>query len=266
MFGDFDKYSLKELYDVYLKATYNLEIGGKKFTKGETIAKFDKITIAAIQAIRNVTNATGGYKNRVQVTWGDIKEVVFNFAQGTFSNTHFGLMTNSRILRVEKEDTKAVRIPYEEKLESDETGQITLKHKPLDNTLFIYDEKFNKILDYQIEEEKIKNLEPYTNYVIRYDYCYTNGANIVVLGRELITGDLMLEGKTRLKEDETGRVVTGLVTVPRIKLMSDLSIRLGSEANPVVANFLMTGLPTGNRRNPEIFDLVVLNDDIDADF
>ena len=266
MFGDFDKYSLKELYDVYLKATYNLEIGGRKFAKGETIAKFDRITIAAIQAVRDISQATGGYKNRVQVTWEDIKEVVFNFAQGTFSNTHFALMTNSRLLRIEKQSEKAVRVPTEERLEADENGQITLKNVPLSDTLFIYDENFDNVWNCIVEGKNITQLKPYSNYIIRYDYCYTNGANIAVLGRELITGDLMLEGKTRLKEDETGRVVTGLVTIPRIKLMSDLSMRLGSEANPVVGSFSMIGLPTGNKRNPEIFDLVVLNDDIDADF
>jgi hypothetical protein len=49
----------------------------------------------------------------------------------------------------------------------------------------------------------------------------------VKVGRRLIEGYLRLEGKTRLKDDNTGQVVTGLIVIPRLKLMSDLSMRLG---------------------------------------
>jgi hypothetical protein len=35
--------AMKELYDVFLKATYPIEIGDKRIEEGETIALFDKI-------------------------------------------------------------------------------------------------------------------------------------------------------------------------------------------------------------------------------
>jgi hypothetical protein len=35
--------SFKELYDVYLKATYPMEIGNRKFEVGEPIAHLDRI-------------------------------------------------------------------------------------------------------------------------------------------------------------------------------------------------------------------------------
>jgi hypothetical protein len=41
-----NEFSLKELYDVRLKATYPIEIGNHKFAPGETIAFFDKLTLA----------------------------------------------------------------------------------------------------------------------------------------------------------------------------------------------------------------------------
>ena len=40
------EYSLKELYDVVIKATYPLEINGKTILENETIAAFDKIQVA----------------------------------------------------------------------------------------------------------------------------------------------------------------------------------------------------------------------------
>jgi hypothetical protein len=45
-FGDDYNFSMKELYDVTLKATYNLEIGGRTFEEGEVIADFDNIIIS----------------------------------------------------------------------------------------------------------------------------------------------------------------------------------------------------------------------------
>jgi hypothetical protein len=43
----------KELYDVSLKATYLIEIGGRKIEVGETIAAFDKIQIANFEERKN---------------------------------------------------------------------------------------------------------------------------------------------------------------------------------------------------------------------
>jgi hypothetical protein len=34
---------IKELYDVTLKATYKIEVGGREIEPGETVAAFDKI-------------------------------------------------------------------------------------------------------------------------------------------------------------------------------------------------------------------------------
>jgi hypothetical protein len=42
-------------------------------------------------------------------------------------------------------------------------------------------------------------------------------------------------------------------------------MRLGKNANPVVANFKAVALPTGTRENMSIMDILFLNDDIDSD-
>ena len=75
----------------------------------------------------------------------------------------------------------------------------------------------------------------------------------------------MKRDKTRLKDDNTGRTVTALITMPRLKLMSDLSMRLGPQANPVVANFYGVASPVGGKGNKQVVDYIILNQDIDAD-
>jgi hypothetical protein len=36
----------------------------------------------------------------------------------------------------------------------------------------------------------------------------------------------------RVKDDVTGKVTTGIINIPKLRLMSDLSIRVGSDAIP----------------------------------
>ena len=47
--------------------------------------------------------------------------------------------------------------------------------------------------------------------------------------------------------------------------MSDLSMRLGKNANPVVANFRAKAIPSGNKGSADVMDIFFLNDDIDSD-
>ena len=84
------------------------------------------------------------------------------------------------------------------------------------------------------------------------------------VGQELIKGFLQLEGKTRVKDDITGKTHTAILRIPRLKLVSDLSMRLGREAGPLLANFSAVGYPEAGREKT-VMELLFLNDDIDAE-
>jgi hypothetical protein len=81
----------------------------------------------------------------------------------------------------------------------------------------------------------------------------------------LTNGYLSLEGKTRVKDDITGQVTTGIIKIPKLKLMSDLSMRLGQDAVPVVGRLDAIAVPTGERGHKKVMELIFLNDDIDSD-
>ena len=80
-----NEFGLKELYDLTLKATYPIEMAGRKFEPGEVVARFDKIQIANFKEITSRVSANGGYDNRTHVIWEDPKEIQLNFTQGIFS-------------------------------------------------------------------------------------------------------------------------------------------------------------------------------------
>ena len=71
--------------------------------------------------------------------------------------------------------------------------------------------------------------------------------------------------KTRVKDDITGQTHTGIIYIPRLKLVSDLSMRLGENAQPIVGRLDATAIPTGDRKNTEVMKIIFLDDDIDSD-
>jgi len=80
-----------------------------------------------------------------------------------------------------------------------------------------------------------------------------------------LRGFLELEGKTRVKDDTSGLITTGIIKIPKLKLMSGLSIKLGAQVNPVVGTFDAVGVPVEMRHNSYVAEFCFLNNDIDSD-
>ena len=231
---------MKELYDVVLKATYPIEMGKRVIEEGEVILAFDNIQIAGLNEVKNYVAAQGGFDNRELVTWETTKELPLNFSQGVILITH------------------------REHHESDENGKIELKQVPVGKA-FVYNEETGEKLDHTLSEQEITISEPFVNVYITYESEYKNGGSVIKMGNRLFRGYLKLQAKTRLKEDTNGRTVTGIFEIPKLKLMSDLSIRLGRNVDPATVTFKAVGVPTGGRGTSYVCNLYSLNDDIDSD-
>lgn len=258
-----DLFSFKELYECFLKITYPLEVAGRQYEVGEVIAKFDKIQIAGLQELSRLATANGGFDNRAHVFWQETKEIALNFSQGVFSKLHFALLSNSRLLNIATGNI--ILVSKEEEKESSELGVISLSEIPKQN-LFVYNKDTGEKLTYSVTGDKELTITTgFTTVIVDYEYEYDNGGQVVKIGQSLIPGYLTLEGKTRVKDDNTGQTVTGIIKIPKLKLMSDLSMRLGSQAQPVGANFSAVGVPVGSRGNTYVSEFYFLNNDIDSD-
>ena len=254
--------SFKSLEVVRLKATYNIEIGNQEFEEGETIALFDKITISGLNELKDVVAARGGYGNPGLVYWETTKELHLNFSQGVFSKTHFGLLTNSKLITIEEEEP--ILITKTEELESNENGFLTPTEVPQDQ-IFVYDKETGEKLEQYRVGDLLAIGKPFVNTITTYRYNCMSGGTIARIGQRLLNGFVELEGKTRVKDDTSGLITTGIIRIPKLKLMSGLSIRLGAQANPVVANFSAVGVPVGSRNQSYVAEFIFLNDDIDSD-
>lgn len=259
---DNNNFGLKELYEATLKLTYPMEIGGVSYESGEIIAFFDKISLAVIEDEKSVKSAHGGFNDRGLVFWETEKQLDLVFSQGVFSKTQFGLLLNSNMLTTK--NTK-ILIPKRETKESDAEGKFCFSKEPV-GTFFIYDSSGNKITTYtKIDATTYSISKQYEEIILDYYFYYSDNTTEYIIGKQLINGFLKFEGKTRVKDDKTGTTCTGIITIPKLKLMSDLSMRLGSEAKPLVGKFECIGLPAGGRENQRVMSIRLLNDDIDSD-
>lgn len=271
---DVNEFSFKELYSCRLKSTYNIEVAGKIIEPGEVIADFDKIQIANFNEIKSHIAARGGYMNEPQVVWDATQQLNIEFTQGVFSKTQFAILNNSKYL--EPVQAHIELIGEREKLETDIEGKIQLKQIPHCD-VYVYDGKtgarfdrvgegtpywkYNGGKEIQIVDQEVE----YRELIVDYCFQYTNATSILKVGKEFTNSFLQLEGKTRVKDDETGKVKTAVLRIPKLKLMSDLSIRVGKQANPQVGHFRAIAYPAGSQGNKEAMRLIFLDDDIDSD-
>lgn len=257
------EFGLKELYFVTIKSTYPMKVNGVEIEKNEVIAAFDKVILGVFDEDRKYITAHGGYEDKNRVWWETTRDIRVSLNQGIFSKTQMALMTNTKLF--DHVDPEPIYLPIREKLESDENGVITLSYQPF-NPLFLYDLKTGAKLPYTVSGTKTLTINyAYTEVIVDYYFLYNKGAQVLKFGNALTNGYLRLEGRTRVKDDITGQTKTGIITIPKLKLMSDLSMRLGREASPVVTQLDGLACPTDEKGIKTVMDILLLEDDIDSD-
>ena len=258
-----NEFGLKELYTVSLKLTYPIEVSGRKMEAGETIALFDEIRIADFSETNKFTSANGGFDNRSLVWWEETKDIRFSLTQGIFSKIQLSLMTNAKLLNVNSD--QPISIAYREEVETDERGVAVLKH-PIASEAFVYEKKTGeKVTNWTSNGNQLILQQAYQEIVVDYQYNYIDGATLISFGNALTNGYLSLEGRLRVKDDITGQVKTGIIKIPKLKLLSNLSMRLGDDAIPQVGRLDAVAVPMGPKGSKRIMEIYFLNDDIDSD-
>lgn len=261
---DKKEFSMLELYDVAIRALEPIQIGNNCIERGEAIAVFDKIAIANFKDFKSIVTAHGGFDDRPLVFWESVKDINLSFVQGVFSKTQLQLVTNSKLYN--ETPSMPIMLSRMEEVECNDKGLAQLSRLPAPNTrYFIYDKKTGQKLGLKIDPTgKIEHI-PYTSLIVDYYYLYRNGYSFIHLGRELFNGFVQLQGKTRLQDDETGQIGSVFLTIPKLKILSNIMIDVGKTANPMRAQFNAIACPVGDKGNKTVMELTFLKDDVDAD-
>lgn len=253
---------IKELYDFKIKATYPIEKDGKTIEVGETIAFFERVQIFSLDLETLITKASGGYRNPAYIIWEDPKEVYISFSQGVINKDMFSLMVNANYLTMAS--PPKIEVPFTEKRESDEDGNIELKYNPFSD-IFVRRMDTGEKVNFTLDGNIIRIAQPFVNLLIEYNFLYDGTVVEYKVGEELYSGFVSLEAKMRLKDDETGHTNTGILRIPKFKVMSDLSVTVGASMPPVLGNFQGIGYPTGRKGSTVIAEIFFLDDDIDTE-
>ena len=121
------------------------------------------------------------------------------------------------------------------------------------NCVVIFDDKKQPI-----------NTENDKQYVVDYYYEYGDEALIYTISKERFNGLFSLEGKFYSKDENEGKNYTNLLYMPKVRVVSDINLRLGERADPAVSTFNIIGLPETLGKNSTIVEITRLGTDIDG--
>lgn len=280
-------YGIKEMYDVTLRLSTPLEFNGRKFEVNEPLLVFETAEIAQVSQSTTSVSARGGYQNPALINWETDREINFAITHGVLSPVTWALLSNSKI---EMPKTKSVSYneivqaieendycfadlkfipnhcnyqmgaqgnPFNEPLPLGRRPELMLKPLPpsKEKFLFVYDEETGKkITDFEVYQNRLYFKKFYRKVYVNYTFNYEDKIKVIRVGDRLFNGFLSLSGKMSVKDQNSGEVTTAILEIPKIKLSSNLSMRLGkSYDDSTVSDFYFTGYPDeGVRRDKQL--------------
>lgn len=294
---------MKEMYDVDIRLLKPLEIGDKKYDKNEAILSFSKIEIAQLNEYKSNVSARGGYHNNILINWETDKESSFVVTKGILSPTSWAVLSNSKLTKPKSRsvcfrekvqacydndycyiDLKFVPNatldvigaqpnPCNEPLPMGRRPELMLKPLPPSNTkwIFCYDVNTGKrIYEFEIYQNRIFFRQEVREVMIDYTFNYEDNLTVLEVGNRLINGFLKLTGKMSTKDENSGEVSTAILELPKIKISSSLSMRLGSYCDiSTVSDFYFTAYPeseNGRAEDQSVAKIIFLDKELTGDY
>ena len=267
-----------------------MQFGSRRIEEQEPVLYFENVSLSMLTERNKPTYARGGWQNMPKVVWEDRSEVQFQMSEGVMSAVSMGILFSANVVQKTKEDTVLVNKREGPRMLTDK-GRFYLEKWPVDYTkkkTFIFEysrdvaqEKLygkritgvmdpfdNTIEKPCIEVYKDKNLiipaDINKEYIVDYYYEYEDESLVYTINKERFNGLFSLEGKFYSKDENEGHNYTNVLYMPKVRVVSDIGLRLGERADPAVATFDIIGLPE-NAGNSRIVEITRLNSDIDEE-
>ena len=264
-----EQFGVKDLYKVVMRATYNMKVGNRDIVAGEPILYLDGAQMFAMAQSTGYRAARGGKHNLAHVVWENPGDVTFAIQQGVISPMGYALLTNLQVLEAPIDSTTV--LTKNELIEVDDYGKIYLNQTPMSGKpLFIYLFAGNviqeKITDFTILEGVVNVGIELAGETLLVDYSYNYGepAQEYRLGKERFNGFLSMEARYYSK-GESGLEYTNIIYVPKVKILSDISLRVGENvAGPTLSTFNIVALAEKIDGEPVVMRMLQLEEDVDG--
>ena len=270
-----------------------MQFGSRRLEIGEPVLYFENVSISMLTERNNPIMARGGWANLPHVIWEDRSEVQFTLSEGVMSSISMGILLSANVSEQGKEEPLLIS-KREGPFDLDDDHRIYLTQSPVINQqhktfIFefersvaqkkVYGKLIHDIPDPFDPSQERPCVEVYEDkectipadlskqYLIDYYYQYNDTALIYTIQKERFNGLFTLEGKFYSKDENEGLNYTNIIYMPKVRVVSDISLRLGERADPTVSVFNIIGLPEnagGNKKNL-IFEITRLNSDEDGD-
>ena len=276
-------FGVKELSEVVLKAKTPMQFGSRHLEQGEPVLYFENVSMSMLTERSSPIMARGGWSNMPRVIWEDRSEVTFTLREGVMSSISMGILLSANM--TERKPNETLLIPKREgPFELDSENSFYLEHMPVfppKKKVFIYEyerdvaqkkvygevlSKETNLLGEEIPRIRVKDADVTKRYIVDYYYEYKDEALIYLIQKERFNGLFTLEGKFYSKDENDGLNYTNLIYMPKVRVVSDINLRLGERADPTTSVFNIIGLPeqTDDSKNL-IVKITRLSQDIDAD-
>ena len=266
-----------------------MQFGSRFVEEQEPVLYFNNIKMSALTEQDKMITAHGGWGDMPHVVWDERSDITFQMSEGIMSQIEMSVLFGANMLEKDKSKPLYVR-KREGPVELDEDHRLYLKYWPdlRERKAFIfgysrdaiqkkmYGKKILGLDDgfgeerpcIEVYEDKDLKIPADTDktYVVDYYYEYKDKALIYAIQKERFNGLFTLEGKFYSKDENEGINYTNIIYMPKVKVASNINLRLGERADPTVSTFNIIGLPetTGEFKNL-IVDITRLNEDIDGD-
>ena len=136
--------------------------------------------------------------------------------------------------------------------------------------IFVYDcDSGKRIFDFEIYQNRLFFKSLCRRLYVDYTFEYEDKIKVSRVGDRLFNGFLSLTGKMSVKDEKSGGVATAILEIPKIKLSSSLSMRLGkSYDESTVSDFFFVGYPEENvrREKQSVCKITFLDKELSGDY
>ena len=131
------RYGVREICNVTFRATAPMELGGKRFFKGEPVLFFDSLKTSSLEGAATTVYATGGRGNSRLMSWDGEKTLTFTMEDALISVDSLALLAAAKGKHYDATENKKVHTqkrlgvtndaaPAETYVKIDETGETIL--------------------------------------------------------------------------------------------------------------------------------------------
>ena len=284
-------FGTKELYEVVLRAKVPMRFGSRQLEEGEPVLYFENITMSVLSEKNSPIMARGGWSNLPRVIWEDRSEVQFVMQEGVMSSISMGILLSADVTTQNESEGPLLINKREGPFEIDDDARVFLEHWPVEYPIkktFIYeydrdvaqkkiygkcitglDDGFGverPCLELYQDKELKEKADINKKYIVDYYYEYNDEALIYTIQKERFNGLFTLEGKFYSKDENEGKNYTNLIYMPKVRVVSDINLRLGERADPTMSVFNIIGLPEslGGNKKSLILEITRLGEDLDG--